>query len=261
MKHMIKAGLTGGLDIIASYLIWINRYAKNPDKRPFTIRYKKVSRLTRHILRSFSVDLIEYGKENIPETTCCFFPNHQSNLDAVALLSSIKNDCSFVAKKEVEKTFLIGKITKILNVEYMEGNDLRQSLKLMDRVSLDLKQGNKNWIIFPEGTRSRELNGPMLDFHNGSFKAAMKANVPLVPVAIYGASRITKMGLGYKRFPIQISYLKPINPKDYEGKSTQEVAKMAQEMVEREIVYHLRIMDHKFFTERKYKKYRFNRIY
>ena len=88
----------------------------------------------------------------------------------------------------------------------------------------------------------------------------MKAGVPLVPVAIYGTFRVLRTHPDHKYYSLQISYLKPIMPEVYAAMTTQEVAIMVRKMIQREIMYHLRPMDHDYMYK-KNKNYRFNAIY
>ena len=261
MKHIIKAGCTAGVDMIMSYLLWMIRYSRKPKKYPLNKRYRKLSRLCKHVLRRLSVDLYVTGEENIPETTACFFPNHQSAFDALAILTVLNKPTSFVCKKEVYKYFMLGRAARLIEAEFMDRDDLRQSLKVMMRVKDDLANGVKNWMIFPEGTRVKELIAPLGEFHHGSFKPAMAAKVPIVPMAIYGSSRVLKTRPEFKRYPVQISFLKPIMPEQYEGKNTQEIAKMVQDRVQAEIIFNLRPTDHELMSKQKSKKYKFNLNY
>ena len=261
MKHIIKAGCTAGVDMMTSYFLWMIRYSRNPKKYPLEKRFKKIVRLAKHVLRRLSVDTYVTGLENIPSDTACFFPNHQSAFDALAILTVLKNPSSFVCKKEIYKYFMLGRAARCLEAEFMDRDDLRQSLKVMMRVKEDLAAKNKSWIIFPEGTRVKEVIGPLGDFHHGSFKPAMSAKVPIVPVAIYGTFRVLKTKPEFKRYPVQISFLKPIMPEEYEGKNTQEIAKIVQERVQAEITFKLRPTDHELMSKQKSKKYKFNLNY
>ncbi len=261
MKHIIKAGVTAGVDMLTSYLLWMIRYSRHPQKYPLEKRYKKVTRVCKHVFRQLNCDMYVTGLENVPNETCCFFPNHQSAFDALAIIVTLKQPTSFVCKKEIYKYFLLGRAARCIEAEFMDRDDLRQSLKLMMRVKDDLIAKNKNWVIFPEGTRNKEVIAPILDFHHGSFKPAMSAKVPIVPVAIYGSFRALKTKPEFKRYPIQISFLKPIMPEEYEGKSTQEIATLVQKRVQAEIMFKLRPLDHELMSKQNNKKYKFNMNY
>lgn len=64
----------------------------------------------------------------------------------------------------------------------LDRNDLRQGLQVIKQVAEEVKKG-RNYLIFAEGTRSRKGN-QLLDFKGGSFKSAVKAQCPIVPVAL-----------------------------------------------------------------------------
>ena len=61
-------------------------------------------------------------------------------------------------------------------------DDVRQGLLVIKQVAEEVKEG-RNYLIFAEGTRSRKGN-QLLDFKGGSFKSAVKAQCPIVPVAL-----------------------------------------------------------------------------
>ena len=75
----------------------------------------------------------------------------------------------------------------------------------------------------------------MNDMHHGSFRPAVKAKVPIVPVASFGSNILLKEKPIYKTYPIIFSFLKPIYPEDYEGMKTEEIAKMVQSCIQIEI--------------------------
>ena len=64
----------------------------------------------------------------------------------------------------------------------MDRENLRQSMQVINEAADAVKEG-KNVILFPEGTRSRKGN-QLLEFKSGSFKIAVKAKCPIVPVAL-----------------------------------------------------------------------------
>ena len=84
----------------------------------------------------------------------------------------------------------------------------------------------------------------------------MKAGVPIVPASIYGSFRILKSKPQFKKYPVYISFLKPITPEEYASLNTSDLAEITQKMIQKEITYHLRPLDHKDMSERKEKNYR-----
>lgn len=259
--HYGKAVLTTGVPILWDYFAWMRKYAKHPEKYPIEKRFKKVQSLLQRLSRGFNVRYIVEGKENIPSEVSCLISNHLSAYDPVALICVMDNPVTFVAKKELEKSPFIAKIITGIEGLFLDREDLKQSLRIMMKVEDDLKnKKDKNWIIFPEGTRNHDPMANLKEFHHGTFRPAVKANVPIVPVAIYGTFRVLKRKPRYKKYPVFIKFLKPIYPEEYKDLKTPEIAKICQERIEQAISFDLKIKDHKEMPKIT-KKYKFNQIY
>lgn len=128
------------------------------------------------------------GADNVPaDRTVLFVSNHQGNFDIPILLGNIDKPKAFVAKIEMLKLPMIRTWMKHMNCVFMDRNDMRQSLKVMNEATEYLKQGYST-VIFPEGTRSK--GETMGEFKAGSLRIAVKAGVPIVPVTIKGSYRL-----------------------------------------------------------------------
>ena len=260
MFHYSKAALRIGIPLLATYFFTLKRWARHLERYPRERRFVKVRKIVGGISNALQVDITVFGLENLPDTNFCMVSNHMSAFDPIPFMMSYKKPLTFVGKKEILKTPFIPTAMRTVEGVYLDRDNLRQSLKVMLHVEDDLKQGEMSWMIFPEGTRIRDKLLPVADFHHGTFRPAMKAEVPIVPAAIYGSFRVLKKKPQFKRYPVYVSFLKPIMPEDYKGKSTGEVAIEAQNRVQREITYHLRPLDHKNMSEKKEKNYRFDAL-
>lgn len=261
MFHYSKAGLSYGIPLLATYFFTLKRWAKHLEKHPREKRFVLIRKIFKNITRAMQVDLTVFGKENIPMDRSFFMvSNHMGAYDAIPAVMCYEKPITFVVKKELSKAPFIPTAMKIIEGLYLDRDDLRQSLKMMLQVEDSLKKNDISWMIYPEGTRIRDQLLPVAEFHHGSFRPAIKAKVPIVVTAIYGSFRVFKKKPQFKRYPVFISFLKPIMPEDYANMNTADVAKMVHDMVQKEITYHLRPLDHKTMSERKEKNYRFDRI-
>ena len=261
MFHYSKAVLRVGGRLLATYFFTLKRWAKHLEKHPRDNRFVKVRKIVGSISRALQVDITVFGAENLVMDSNFFLvSNHMSAFDPIPFISAIDKILTFVGKKELMDLPILPDAMTILEAEYIDRDNLRESLKVMLRVEDDLKKGEKSWMIFPEGTRIRDQMLPAGEFHHGTFRPAMKAKVPIVPAVIYGSFRVLKKKPQFKIYPVSISFLKPIMPEDYAKLSTAEVAAIVQKAVQKEITYHLRPLDHKLMSESKDKSYRFNKI-
>ena len=259
MFHYSKAVLRVGGPLLATYFFKLKRWAKHLENYPRERRFVKVRKIVGSISKALQIDITVFGLENLPQDRNFYMVcNHMSAYDPIPFMMNYKKPLTFVGKKELMKAPFIPVAMKVVEGVYIDRDNLRQSLKTMLHVEEDLKKGEMSWMLFPEGTRIRDKLLPVQNFHHGSFRPAMKAGVPIVPSAIYGTSRVLKQKPQFKTYPVYISFLKPIYPEDYAGLNTADVAVMAQQVVQREITYHLRPLDHKTMSERKEKNYRFN---
>jgi 1-acyl-sn-glycerol-3-phosphate acyltransferase len=80
-----------------------------------------------------------------------------------------------------------------------------------------IREGN-SFLIFPEGTRSR--TGDLLPFKKGGFIMAIKAQAPIVPVAVTGGTAAMKRGSRLV-YPAQIT-IKAGRPIETAGLSLDE---------------------------------------
>ena len=128
------------------------------------------------------------GLENVPkDRPVLFVANHQSNFDILVLCGTLECCKGFVAKKELKKIPLLGYWMVHTHCLFIDREDMKQSMQVIVKAYEQLKDGY-SMIIFPEGTRSK--GGPVKEFKAGSFKPAIKAKVPVVPITIDGTYRV-----------------------------------------------------------------------
>ena len=104
----------------------------------------------------------------------------------------------------------------------------RQSLEVIRAVPEDVKAG-RNYLSFPEGTRSRNGN-TMGEFHGGSFRCAIKSKCPIIPMAFVDSFKVLDQK-GSKPVTVQLHYLDPIPYEEYKDLKTVEVAELVKRRI------------------------------
>ncbi len=214
---------------IAPYWLYLICKYGNTEKYSEEERYRVLSNIVKKVNRAGNVKIISDGEENLPkENGYVLFPNHQGLFDALVLLETNKQPITFVMKKEIENQWFIKKIIKLLQAQIIDRDDIRQSMGVINTMTKEVKEG-RNYVIFAEGTRSRKGN-ELLDFKGGSFKSAVNAKCPIIPVAIMDSYKVFD-SKSIKKATVRMAYLKPIYPEEYNKMKTTEIACIIKERI------------------------------
>lgn len=217
------------------YFYSIGKCGRKPDVS-LEEAYACVKKVTKAANRAGRVRIETYGMENIPkENGFIFFPNHQGLFDVLVFLDSCPVPFSFVIKKEASNVILLKQVVAALKAIPIDREDLKQSLQVINRMTEEVKKG-RNFLIFAEGTRSREGN-ELLPFKGGTFKSAVKAKCPIVPCALIDS---------FKPFDeksiapvtVKLIYLKPMYYEEYSSMKTNEIAAEVKRRIECAIKEH-----------------------
>jgi 1-acyl-sn-glycerol-3-phosphate acyltransferase len=127
------------------------------------------------------------GLDNIPARTCLFAANHTSNADPPAIVGSIPRRIAILAKKSLFAIPIVGVAFRLAQFVPVDRGNPEQAASAIDVAAAKMRDG-VSFLIYPEGTRSPD--GRLLPFRRGAFVLAIKAGVPVVPVACSGAHRV-----------------------------------------------------------------------
>lgn len=137
--------------------------------------------------------------------------NHASNVEPPVLfltLSPLFPRLRILYKAELRKLPILTRAFDLAGFIPLERGNRDQSIPAIERAAEALREGN-SFLIFPEGTRSR--TGELLPFKKGGFVMALKAQAPIVPVAIKGARAAMRKGSPWiQPVTIQVSFGEPI---------------------------------------------------
>jgi 1-acyl-sn-glycerol-3-phosphate acyltransferase len=164
------------------------------------------------------------GIEHLPEGGFVLAANHTSNFDPWPLAIPLfpGRQLRFMAKSEL--------FNPILKPILLSGGafPVRRGEADLEAVrrAVELVQDGEIVVMFPEGTRRRKglRKKHEARAHTGAARIALTAGAPLVPAAINGTDKLSRLG------PLRVAYGRPIPLDDLRG---QEISPAAREATER----------------------------
>lgn len=210
------------------------KYAKNPEKYTRKEMADHIRYIMQTAVKSGNINLKVTGTETLPkEDGFIFYGNHQGMFDAVAMLAAFDRPLAAVFKKELSDIPFAKQIIACTESHAMDREDVRQSMEVIMKTAKDVAEKKKNFVIFPEGTRSKSGNN-MGEFHAGSFKCAQKAKCPIVPFAFIDSYHVLDKN-GTEPMDVQLHFLEPIPYEEYKPLKTPELAALVKERIQKVI--------------------------
>lgn len=222
-------------NILLVPIFWIKLcyHASHVDKYTEEEHFKLLKFIDHRANKGGNVTIDAYGLDNIPkEGGCILYPNHQGMYDTLAIMEVCPRPFSVVAKKELANIQFLKQVFACVKAYAIDREDVRQGLKVIMNVANDVKNG-KMFIIFPEGTRSKNGN-QVGEFKGGSFKAATKAKCPIVPVALIDSFKPFDTN-SIKPVTVQVHFMEPLFYEEYKDMKTTEIAEVVQERIQKTI--------------------------
>lgn len=144
--------------------------------------------------------------------------NHQSNAD-IPVVSRLPWEMKWVGKAELFRLPIVGWFMRLSeDLAVARGDQKSRALVLLH--ARDVLKKRCSVMFFPEGTRSRD--GRMLPFNDGAFRLAVKAQVPILPLALDGTTDALPKG-GWRFGPPSDIRLAVLDPIDTTGLTAADV--------------------------------------
>jgi 1-acyl-sn-glycerol-3-phosphate acyltransferase len=112
-------------------------------------------------------------------------------MDTPVVLSSIPVQFRFLAKKGLFQITFLGTHLKQAGHIPVPREDPRAAIRTMNDAAQAIRERSISMLIFPEGGRS---DGTLRPFKDGGAYIAIKAEAPLLPVALVGTRAVMPMG-------------------------------------------------------------------
>lgn len=192
--------------------------------------YAYCFKMIRFAIDTAGIKVEAYGLENIPEKDGFYIcANHQEKFDPLAIWYTFPRKVGVILDDAVTYRPFIREVCRLIRTKKLVRKDVHAVVKVYSEITKDLKDGH-NYMIFPEGGYEKE-NGKLEEFHPGSFKSPSRAHCVILPVAIIDSYKIFDKGFR-STHPIQIHYLKPIQPQEYEDMNTTKIANLVQSRIQ-----------------------------
>jgi 1-acyl-sn-glycerol-3-phosphate acyltransferase len=141
------------------------------------------------------------GREHVPrDRAVVFCSNHQSNVDPPVLFRALHRRLHILYKAELSRLPILGTVMQVGGFIPVPREQKEAAMEAIEQAAASIRSGH-SFLIFPEGTRSRTEQ--LLPFKKGGFIMAIKAQAPIVPVAISGGRDAMRKGSAIVR-PVRV---------------------------------------------------------
>ncbi len=156
------------------------------------------------------------GLEQIdPDTTYVIMPNHLSLMDGPLMFIIYPRFMRVIAKQELFRVPVLAQAMRLAEFIPVDRKGQEAGKKAILRAVQLIREKGHSFLIFPEGTRSRD--GLLQKFRRGGFYLALQSKTPILPVSIAGSYELMAKGAFFtKRGTIKVAFHSPVPTSDYD---------------------------------------------
>lgn len=224
--------------LIALVLFWIvvlisSRFV-NPNKV-----YKKNSPFYRFIFKVLDVMVIwachikikTTGLDKVPKDgNFLIVSNHLSKFDPLVVMYVLKRkNLAYISKISNLRIPIFGNLAVRNCFIPIDRSNVGASFQSLMDASEILQNTNVSVGIYPEGTRNQS-EAVLLPFHDGVFKAAQKASVPVLVVTVHGTNRVHE-NAPLKKTIVNVDFCGVISEDFVKSNSSHAIADVARELM------------------------------
>ena len=159
-----------------------------------------------------------------------FASNHMSYMDTPVVLSNIPGQFRFLAKRGLFQIPFLGMHLGQAGHVPVPRGDPRASVKTMQTAAEIIRTRRTSMLIFPEGGRSHD--GTLGAFKEGAGYIAIRAGVPIVPIALIGTNKVLPFGSGTPvPGTVRIRVFPPLSTKGLGLKDRQALTNQARSLI------------------------------
>ena len=213
--------------------LWISTIflpKKDPIDHPLKGIYFMIQFSCDWLMTLLRVKIRFEGMEQFPNEPFVLVSNHLSNFDPIVILSKVKGrKIAFISKKSNFKIPVAGVYVHNAGFLAIDRENAMSALRTLKRAGEMMNREGMIMGIYPEGTRSK--SGELLEFKEGAFLLAKRANAPIVVITTEGTNRISKRML-WKRTKVDLKVREIIDRESVKSMSMAELAVHVRKTVE-----------------------------
>ena len=216
-------GVMGSLSLLCSFF-----------DRDGRIQHRFARTWAKIMLKIVGVRVKQQGLENVDYSRpAVYAANHLSALDIPVLYATLPIQFRILAKKELFAYPFLGWHLRRSGQIAVDQQDARASLRSLNRAGESLREGMP-LVVFPEGGRSPD--GELQQFMGGAFYAALKAQVPVVPIVITGVRELLPMN-SFHALPgdADVVFCHPVSSEGMTPRDMDKLAATVREVMEQEL--------------------------
>jgi 1-acyl-sn-glycerol-3-phosphate acyltransferase len=176
---------------------------------PGVMRRRRIARgAAKLFFASIGSPVLVDGDAIEPHYPCVVVANHASYLDGIILTAALPPGFTYLIKSEMNRVPIAAFILRRLGSAFVD-RESRNDRHRTARALHSLANRGSALGFFPEGTFDQSPG--LKAFHLGAFAAAARANLPVVPIVIYGArSKLPSRALLPRPGPLRVRICMPV---------------------------------------------------
>lgn len=217
------------LPFILVYLLRTLYIERHDDEYTEEDRYVVAKRAVSILQRNGLIHTDVFGTENLPDKGgYVMYANHQGKYDALGIISGHPKPCTVMIDDKRSHKLVTTQFITLLKGIRLDKTNMKEQLKTIMKVIEQVKEGRRI-IIFPEGGYCHNRN-EVHDFLPGAFKCAIKAQSPIVPVALIDSYKVFEFN-SLKPVITQVHFLPPISYEEYKELTSKEIAELTKNKI------------------------------
>ena len=192
-------------------------------------RQKIVTFVARMVFVLAGVRVTVRGMDNLPSDSCVVVANHASYIDGILLNGYLPARFGFVIKGEMRDIPVVHFLLRRSGSKFVERKEAKGSSRDARQLVKAAQEG-ESLGFFPEGTFLLEPG--VGRFRPGAFVAAIKGEMPVVPIAISGTRKMLPSGRLLPRQADLVIDIRPaIAPGDDDFESSRVLGEAARQKI------------------------------